>query len=254
MDPALSARADLSGSQTVKTLLGLRDLVLTGALQPGQRISELAIVERLGVSRTPVRAALARLQEEGLVELIPSGGYAVRAFSERDIIDAIELRGTLEGLAARFAAERGVGSEGLATLKDTVAELDVVVGRAAVTDEGFSAYVRANERFHAILVELAGSPTLARQIERAVALPFASPSAFVMAQSAVPEVRTILTVAQEQHRAVVEAIEGREGARAEAIMREHARVAFRNLQLALRDQRAWGLIPGASLVRLKRSA
>lgn len=254
MGPALSARADLSGSQTVKTLLRLRDLVLTGALQPGQRISELAIVERLSVSRTPVRAALARLQEEGLVEQIPSGGYAVRAFSESDVIDAIELRGTLEGLAARFAAERGVGPEGLATLKESIAEIDDVVDRASVTDEGFSSYVRANERFHAILVDLAGSPTLARQIERAVALPFASPSAFVMAQSAVPEVRTILTVAQEQHRAVVEAIEGREGARAEAIMREHARVAFRNLQLALRDQQAWGLIPGASLVRLKRSA
>ena len=52
--------------------------------------------------------ALVRLEEEGLLEAIPSGGFMVKAFSERDILDSIELRGTLEGLAARFAAERGV--------------------------------------------------------------------------------------------------------------------------------------------------
>ena len=77
-------------------------------MRPGERISELQAVETTGVSRTPVRMALVRLEEEGLLEAIPSGGFMVKAFSERDILDSIELRGTLEGLAARFAAERGV--------------------------------------------------------------------------------------------------------------------------------------------------
>ena len=54
--------------------------------------------------------ALVRLEEEGLLEAIPSGGFMVKAFTERDILDSIELRGTLEGLAARFAAERGVSA------------------------------------------------------------------------------------------------------------------------------------------------
>ena len=88
---------DGQSSQTVKALLSLRDLILTGELKAGDRISELAVVERLGVSRTPIRMALVRLEEEGLLELIPSGGFSVKAFSERDITDAIEIRGTLEG-------------------------------------------------------------------------------------------------------------------------------------------------------------
>lgn len=82
-------------SQSLKTILSLRDLILSGELKPGERLSELAIVDRLGVSRTPVRTALVRLEEEGLLEAIPSGGYAVRHFSEADIFDAIETRGTL---------------------------------------------------------------------------------------------------------------------------------------------------------------
>ncbi len=86
-------------SQTVKAQLSLRDLILSGALKPGDRISELSMVERLGISRTPIRMALVRLEEEGFLEAIPSGGFAVKAFSERDIHDAIEMRGTLEGFA-----------------------------------------------------------------------------------------------------------------------------------------------------------
>ncbi|MBC8058374.1 MAG: GntR family transcriptional regulator, partial [Rhizobiales bacterium] len=97
-------------SQTVKAQLALRELILGGELKPGARIAELWLVERLGVSRTPVRLALVRLAEEGLLDALPNGGYAVKDFAESDIVDAIELRGTLEGLAARMAAERGIGS------------------------------------------------------------------------------------------------------------------------------------------------
>ena len=95
-------------SQTVRVQLRLRELILGGELKPGARIAELTLVERLNASRTPIRMALVRLQEEGLLEALPHGGYAVKDFSEADIHDAIELRGTLEGLCARLAAERGV--------------------------------------------------------------------------------------------------------------------------------------------------
>src|SRR5690554_6192221 len=98
-------------SNVVKAQLRLRELILEGELPAGSRISELWVVEQLGVSRTPVRAALARLQEVGFLEPIPSGGYAVRSFTEDDVWDAIEVRGTLEGLAARLAAERGASPQ-----------------------------------------------------------------------------------------------------------------------------------------------
>ena len=95
---------DRAVSQTVRAQLALRDLILSGRLRSGERISELGAVETTGVSRTPVRMALVRLEEEGLLEAIPSGGFMVKSFTERDILDSIELRGVLEGLAARFAS------------------------------------------------------------------------------------------------------------------------------------------------------
>jgi len=240
---------DRALSQTVKAQLALRDLILNGELSPGDRISELPMVDRLGVSRTPVRMALVRLEEEGLLEAIPSGGFSVKSFTERDIFDAIEIRGTLEGLAARLAAERGPSASDLVSIRDCLAEMDDVVDEQLAGGNCFPAYVELNARFHQMLLDLSQSPVIERQLERAVTLPFASPSAFVMIQAEVPEARVVLTVAQDHHRCVVDAIEAREGARAEAIMREHARLASRNLRFALRNQETFDLIPGAALLR-----
>jgi GntR family transcriptional regulator of vanillate catabolism len=238
-----------STSQTVRTQLRLRELIVGGELKPGSRIAELTLVERLGASRTPIRMALVRLQEEGLLEALPNGGFAVKDFSESDIHDAIELRGTLEGLAARLAAERGVGAVLLADARDCLSRIDDLLAPRELTDDSFTGYVEQNGRFHSLLAEMAGSELVQRQLERAKTLPFASPNGFVMVQSTGPDARDVLIVAQEQHRSVVEAIVQREGARAEALMREHARIAHRNLRQALQSHQALKLLPGASLIR-----
>ncbi|GAB4183622.1 MAG: GntR family transcriptional regulator [Thalassobaculales bacterium] len=251
---AAEADGERGGSQTLRALLALRGMVLEGALAAGERVSELAIVERVGVSRTPVRAALARLAEEGLLEPIPSGGYTVRAFTAREVLEAIEIRGLLEGLAARLAAERGVSALALAPLKECLGALDEVVGQDDLGAAGFADYVELNARFHALLVETAGSRLVERQIERAITLPFASPSAFVMAQATMAEARAILMIAQDHHRCVVEAIERREGSRAESLMREHSRLAGRNLGLALRSKGSIEKVPGAALIRRQEFA
>jgi GntR family transcriptional regulator, vanillate catabolism transcriptional regulator len=237
-----------SVSQTVRAQLALRDMILSGTLRSGERISELQAVDITGVSRTPVRLALVRLEDEGLLQAIPSGGFMVKAFSERDILDSIELRGTLEGLAARFAAERGASARSLEPLKECLTDLDLLVKQDPISVEAFSAYVAMNARFHTLLTDLSGSAPVIRQIDRVAAMPFASPSAFVMAQSALPEAHNILLIAQEHHRIVVDAIENREGARAEAIMREHARLAVRNLRLALRNRNHLDLLPALALL------
>ena len=240
-------------SQTLAALLRLRDLILEGGLAPGERLSELAVVERLGVSRTPVRAALARLEHEGLVEALPGGGYAVRAFSRGEVNDAIEVRGVLEGLAARLAAERGFSPARVAALKAILAKIDELVARPNLSEDEFASYVELNEAFHAAVVEMADSPALTEQLARSYALPFASPSGFVLAQANQPEARTILILAQEHHRAVVESIEAREGARAEALMREHARLARRNLHLAMRHEDGLDQVRGGALIAFARS-
>ncbi|SFL16708.1 GntR family transcriptional regulator [Falsiroseomonas stagni] len=235
-------------SQTLSVQLRLRDLIVSGEMPPGERLSEPSVAERLGASRTPVRAALARLAEEGLVEPIPSGGFAVRSFAEEEIQDAIELRGTLEGHAARLAAERGAPAAALAEMKRLIARMDEATS-PPIREGNFTDYVALNAHFHELLVETAGSAVVARQIGRVVALPFASPSGFVLAQAALPEAHRVLTAAQEHHRGVVEAIEHREGARAEALMREHARLARRNLDFVMRNQESLRLVPGGALIR-----
>ena len=104
-------------SQRWRALLRLREMLFKGEFQRGERLTELALVARLGVSRTPIRFALERLAQEGLLEASRSGGYVVREFTVSAVWDAIEVRGVLEGTAARPAAERlggrgGVGGRG----------------------------------------------------------------------------------------------------------------------------------------------
>jgi GntR family transcriptional regulator of vanillate catabolism len=248
---AMSSTLDGSAesSQTVKAQLRLRELIVGGELAPGERVPELALVERLGVSRTPVRTALAKLLDEGLLDALPGGGYAVKAFSEADIRDAIEIRGTMEGLAARLAAERGIGPAMQRDLGDCLEAIDALLAAPSLSEASFDGYVVHNARFHALLAELAGSEVVRRQVERAAALPFASPNGFVLVRSSGPQARDVLVVAQEQHRAVVEAIVQREGARAEALMREHARIAHQNLREALGSRQALQRVPGGNLIR-----
>ncbi len=246
-----SVDEDAGASQTERALLRLRELIVGGELASGERVPELALVERLGVSRTPVRAALQRLQEEGLLEALPGGGFAVRGFAEADIHDAIEVRGTLEALAARLAAERGVG----VTLRhearsNACRRIDALLAEAtALSAAAFAKYVAHNRQFHALLAEMSGSAIVRRQIERVITLPFASPNGFVMVQTSGPQARDTLVVAQEQHHAVIQAIDAREGTRAEALMREHARIARANLRDALRSRQALQRVPGARLIR-----
>lgn len=239
---ARPAEPEAAGSQAVRAQLRLRELVLAGELPPGERIAELALVERLGMSRTPIRAALLRLEQEGLLSALPGGGYAVRLFSERDVADAIELRGTLEGLAGRLAAERGAPPALLDEAARCIAGIDALLAAPALDDEAFLRYVGHNQRFHQLLGEMAGSDLVARELERVSGLPFAGPSAFVVFQANSPQARDMLIVAQDQHRQSLEAIAAREGARAEAILREHSRLARRNLREAVASQA--GRMPG----------
>jgi GntR family transcriptional regulator, vanillate catabolism transcriptional regulator len=233
----------------MRALLRLRELILSGEFAPGERMSELPLVERVGVSRTPLRLALAALEHEGLLRGLPGGGYVVREFTEADISDAIELRGVLEGTAARFAAERGANRRALRTLSSICDEIETFVHRQDF--ESFELYAELNQRFHVQMVKMAGSPFLERTLEGIVALPFAGPSSLLLLRQAeLPESRQILVVANRHHRGIVEAIEGRQGARAESLAREHARIALTNLDIALQDRDVLERLPGASLLNL----
>lgn len=235
-------------AQTVKATLGLRQLLFEGEIRPGERLVELALVERLGVSRTPLRLALTRLEHEGLVTSLPGGGFTVREFTLAEIDDAIELRGVLEGTAARFAAERLASAGELAELQEIVARLDETVGDDS--PEAMLAYVELNEAYHAELVALAKSALVARAISQATALPFASPSALLASLAELPDWRESLVVAQHQHRSLLEAIRAGHGTRAEQVAREHARLSRHNLDLVLERREILDRLPGAPLLNV----
>jgi GntR family transcriptional regulator of vanillate catabolism len=184
--------------------------------------------------------------DEGLLERIETGGCRVASFTLDDIKDAIELRGVLEGTAARLAAERGMVPEIGAQMEKTLDLLDEAVRPDHLN---FRAYVRLNEQFHDCLARLAGSAIVAREVDRASRLPAASPTAFLQGQELIPDFRASLRRAQLQHRMIFEAIKAREGSRAEALAREHARLALNNLSYVTVE--APGLaeqVPGLALI------
>src|SRR5690606_37027484 len=158
-----------------------------------------------GVSRTPVRAALQRCHAEGLLAEHPNGGYVVRQFTPDDILDAIELRGTLEGLAARLAAERGVSPALLTAMQQAVDEIDRCLAQADSPDL-FPTFALNNAKFHEALHQATPSHLITEQLAKAASLPFASPSAFVRVQADGVAGRDMVVLANAQHRALLEAI------------------------------------------------
>nr|BAH90364.1 GntR family transcriptional regulator [uncultured bacterium]BAH90480.1 GntR family transcriptional regulator [uncultured bacterium] len=220
-----------SQSQTLKAVLGLRGLIVDGVLPPGSRVAEPLIVQEFGVSRTPARAALAQVAAEGLLEKRAGSGYAVASFTESDIFQAIEIRGILEGLAARYAAEGQASETILKQMDKCVTALDDVVD-SLLENSDQSDYVEWNDRFHSLLLEASGSSMVATSLERIKTLPFATPNAFVKSMDLNrPAVQRVLLVAQEQHRSIVEAIRAGNGSRAQSLTLEHSFCAKRYLQL-----------------------
>lgn len=232
-------------------MLNLREMLLRGDFQAGERLSELPLVARLGVSRTPIRLALDRLANEGLLEIWPTGGFVVRAFTLNEVYDAIEMRGILEGAAARMAAERLEDPRELAHLRSLQDELETVMPvdpQLYPTIDSFATYLDLNESFHSGLVDLAKSPMLRNTVDRLLSLPFASPSATVFARLKLPKAKELLTVAHDHHNSLIAAIENRQGSRAESLAREHAGLALRNLEAF--DKEVMNSVRGASLIRM----
>jgi GntR family transcriptional regulator, vanillate catabolism transcriptional regulator len=237
-------------SQTARAFIGVREMLLHGEFARGERISELPLVARLGTSRTPIRLALERLAHMGLLDVVPGGGFSVRQFTLAEVLDAIEVRGVLEGTVARLAAERLTRDSELEGLRHYCVQMEKL---ERLTIDSFPQYMDLNEGFHGALTDLAKSMMIRRSLEQVRVLPFASPSAMVFPTSVLPRSNEMLTIANEHHRALVEAISGRQGARADALGREHAGIARRVLELALSDHDALSRVPGGPLINVTRA-
>lgn len=129
----------------------LREAILWGELQPGQRLDQTKIAQELRVSRTPVRNALLILSNEGLVEMAPHAGAVVSEIPPEEIEEIFFIRGVLEGIAARLAAER-MTDEDLVILQETLQDLEAA--------DDLDEWLAQNKRFHFHIYGLAQRPRL----------------------------------------------------------------------------------------------
>jgi GntR family transcriptional regulator of vanillate catabolism len=205
----------------------LRKLIGDGRYPAGSRLAEEAVAQALGVSRTPVRLAFRTLAQEGLLQPAGKRGFVVREFSAEDVLCAVEVRGSLEGLAARRLAERGLGDAVQRTLQQCIDEGEATLARGRLVAGDIERWSRLNARFHGTIVDAQGSRVIADAIARNDHLPFASADSITVQRDALRGEYEKLRFAQMQHRLVFEALQRREGARAEALMREHANIGVR---------------------------
>jgi len=205
----------------------LRKLIADGHFPAGGRLAEEAVAQQLGVSRTPVRLAFRTLAQEGLLQPAGKRGFVVREFSEADVRCAVEVRGALEGLAARRLAERGLDPERRIVLQACLDEGEAVLARGRLEPEDIGRWGSLNARFHGTVIDAAGSRVIADAIARNDHLPFASAGSITLQLDALDREYRKLQVAQLQHRLVFEALAGRESARVEMLMREHAQIGVR---------------------------
>ncbi len=132
----------------------LREAILKGDLEPGERLMEIALANRLGVSRTPIREAIRKLELEGLVVMIPRRGAQVASITKKDLQDVLEVRSSLEVLATELACER-INAEQLDALKGALNRFEEVLGSGDV-----SVIARADVDFHDVIFSSTGNARL----------------------------------------------------------------------------------------------
>ncbi len=136
----------------------LRKAILTGELKPGERLMEIHLANRLGVSRTPIREAIRKLELEGLVIMIPRRGAEVAQITEKSLKDVLEVRRALDALCVELACDR-INEEEEGLLKDACDEFE----RATATKDA-TVIARADVAFHDIIVQATGNQRLVQLI------------------------------------------------------------------------------------------
>ncbi|WP_369643547.1 GntR family transcriptional regulator [Acidovorax sp. A79] len=193
----------------------LRNWILNGEIRPDERLEEIPLAEKLGVSRTPVRAALSTLASEGLVDHQPKRGYLVRGFNMEEIVAAYEVRAVLEGLACRNAAMRGLTPEQAQRLRGALADGDRILDLGELRPEDHEPYQQMNVTIHDTLLEASGNPWVTRFAEQAQNIPFASDRIILW------DDHPIILRSHGDHHRIIEAVIARDCVRAEQLMREH---------------------------------
>ena len=213
---------NLSHSLEEKVYFSLEEEILSGRLKSGESLTEVALSRRLGVSRTPLRSALARLSEEGLVRIVPNKGAVVLGVSDDDLVDIYKIRLRLEGLAAREAAARRTDGD---------------IRRLSESVELSEFYIQKNDtehlkeldgEFHGIIYEISANRLLCKtltelhkSIKKYRKLSLSSPDRLINST--------------KEHREILRAIERGDGDEADRLTTLHVEAALKNLTGILKN-------------------
>jgi GntR family transcriptional regulator of vanillate catabolism len=219
--------------QRLQATLRIREMILRGELSPGQRVAESAIAERLKLSRTPIRQALPALAEEGLLVRSGKQGYAVRVFTIGEIVTALDAKATLEGMTARLLTERGVSNALLRILKRCLDQGDELFAKGHLEKGDEIRYGEMNERFHNSIVEALENNVISDLIARLHRVPFVAPLTIAFDNKEPKQIHDLLYHAHRQHHAITDALENGQGARAEALLKEHVFLQKQSMNLAV---------------------
>jgi DNA-binding GntR family transcriptional regulator len=205
----------------------LREAILSGQLRPGERLMEIQLAEEMGVSRTPVREAIRKLELEGSVVMIPRKGAYVSGLSLKDIADVFEIRGALEGLAAELASDRITDEE--------LEELERYLVKIAeeIENGDLNKVVQTDTDFHSLLYQASRNGRLTQiinnlreQIQRFRTTSLSYPGR--------------MKNALEEHRKIVEAIASRDGDLARKLAQEHIENAENSMMSMLHEEKKFG--------------
>lgn len=208
----------------------LKQRVVGGSYAPGEQLKEEHLARELGTSRTPVRAALKRLVDDGLATADPGRGVRAAEWTESDIEETYDLRGLLEGHAAALAARRG--GPALAARLDALN--DEMAGAIAKGGRPLAQRLQEiNARFHRAVLEAAGSPRLRGMLAGVIDMPIVTRSHFISTLE--DKVQSL-----QHHRDLAAAVRAGDAELARQVMQLHLRVAqhrFRRQRQALREAR-----------------
>ncbi len=204
-----------------KVVFRLRNMILHGEFAPDERIFEKIVAEKLGVSRTPVRWALLTLETEGLVRGSPNRGFRVRAFSVEDVTSAYEVRGSLEALAGRLAAEKGIADEIWADFDRCLADGEAILDSSELDEDAVRRWSDVNARFHRALLSAADNAALELAFNAVTRIHPASPSALRFDIRQLGAGLDAIRAAHAEHKVIVDALRSGQAARVEYLIREH---------------------------------
>lgn len=217
----MSSTVMSSGQQV---LIELRKMIISGEITGGSRLAEIPTAEMLGVSRQPIRMAFRLLEQEGLLLKNPTRGYTVREISPKLIQDALEVRGALEGLAAKKMAEKGLTEHAQQQLMMCLEKIAPLFEKSALSDEDIETYHHYNMIFHQTIIQGADNVAIVQALSKNNQLPMASAQAITYDKSNPLLESRRLHHAHLQHCAIFNALKNRDSARAESLMREHSLV------------------------------